>query len=125
DPLFPEQPSPFPAGNDSLEAPIGDVLYPGRGHVLGFVYAYLDTTYTNNGTVKERDLAAPEVQNTWVKIKKGAPDEDMRIRLDIQKDSLLTKRLPSGRLPDSLLSKLQHARAQVGGCWRNLKTVSE
>ncbi len=125
DPLFPEQPSPFPAGNDSLEAPIGDAIYPGRGHVLGFVYAYLDTTYTSGGGVKERDLTAPELQSTWVKIKKGAPDEFMKLRLDIQKDSLLTKRLPSGRLPDSLSQKLQRARTEVGGCWRNLKTVSE
>lgn len=125
DPPFPEQPSPYPAGNDSLEAPIGDIIYPGRGHVLGFVYTYLDTTYTSNGTRKERDLAAPDIQSTWVKIKKGAPDEFMKIRLDIQKDSLLTRRLPSGRLPDSLATKLQRARTEVGGCWRNLKTVSE
>lgn len=125
DPLVPEQPSPFPAGNDSLEAPVGDLVYPGRGHVLGFVHAYLDTTYANNGTVKERDLPAPEIQSTWVKIKKGAPDEFMKIRLDVQKDSLLTRRMPSGRLPDSLFAKLQRARNDIGGCWRNLKTVSE
>lgn len=127
DPPSPLQPSPFPAGNDSLEAPIGDALYPGHGHVLGFVYAYLDTTYqtVNGAPVKERNLNAPEILSTWVKIKKGSPEEELKIRLALQRDSLLVKRLPSGRLPDSLFNKLQNARNQVGGCWRNLKTVSE
>lgn len=127
DPLFPEQPSPYPAGNDSLEAPVGDAVYPGRGYVLGFVYTYLDTTYrmVSGNPVKERDLAAPDILSSWVRIKKGAPDDQLKIRMDIQRDSLLNRRLPSGRLPDSLFSKLQNARTEVGGCWRNLKTVSE
>lgn len=121
DPVNP--PAPFPAGNDvnRYEEPIGDSIYPGRGYVLGWVYAYLDTAM--QGGQPEKNLANIEL-TTWVRIKKNADPADMKIRLDLQKDSLLTKRLPNGRLPDSLGAKLQLARQQVGGCWRNLKTES-
>jgi|GEM_PF-1626515 len=121
DPVNP--PVGFAAGTDTLgrEAPVGDVISPLSGHVLGFVYAYLDSTFTLGSL--EKNLQP--WQTTWVKIKKGAPPESMAIRLAIQADSLLTKRLPSGRLPDTYASKLQVARTQVGGCWRNVKTVSE
>jgi hypothetical protein len=64
-----------------------------------------------------------------VKIKNGASAEDMKIRLDVQKDSLLTKLYKTGpkagRLPSAYAAKLDRARNFVGGCWRNIKTEDE
>jgi hypothetical protein len=52
--------------------------------------------------------------DNWVKIKKDAANMD--VRLSIQKDSLS---LPSrAALPD-YAAKLNAAKTQVGGCWRN------
>jgi tetratricopeptide (TPR) repeat protein len=108
-PTFPLLP-----GTDSLgyEEPIGEATYPGRGFVLGFVYAHLDST-------NEKNL--PPLQTSWVKIKKGAPPENMEFRLAVQRDSLLTKRLPNGKLPASLGARLAEAKDQIGGCWRNIE----
>jgi len=115
----PVNPSIGVPGNDTLgrEARVGETIYPGRGFVLKFVYNYLDTTLQNG--VKERNLPALELLNTWVKIKKGAPDELIKIRLAIQRDSLAVRIPLGGPVPDSLKAKLQNAKNQIGGCWRN------
>ncbi|HEX2612228.1 MAG TPA: hypothetical protein VHO02_01380 [Fibrobacteria bacterium] len=124
DPLHP--PLPFPPGDDSLEAPVGADIYPARPGVLGFVYNYLDTTM--QAGQPEKNLSDFN-KNTWVKIKNGASAEDMKIRLDVQKDSLLTKLYKTGpkagRLPSAYAAKLDRARNFVGGCWRNIKTEDE
>jgi hypothetical protein len=124
DPLNP--PFPLPPGNDSLEAPVGSDIYPARPGILGFVYSYLDTTL--QGGQPEKNLSDFNL-NTWVKIKKGASGTDMKVRLDVQKDSLLTKLYKTGpnagRLPSAYAAKLQNARNLVGGCWRNIKTEDE
>jgi len=111
DPFFP----PLLLGTDTaaLEAPAGATLAPSRPNLLKFVHNYL--------IANPADDNANPTQTRFIKIKKGAPPEAMTIRLNVQKDSLLTKRLPNGKLPASLTNKLQNAVTEVGGCWRNIQ----
>jgi hypothetical protein len=81
--------------------------------LLKFVQQYL----ANNSVDDNSDLT----RIRFIRIRKGADADQMKIRLDIQKDSLLTKRLPNGKLPASLGNKLLNAQTEVGGCWRNIQ----
>jgi hypothetical protein len=97
---------------DSLEAIVGNAIDPLRPHVLGFVHSYLKA---NNELAQGDDRLT-----TWVKIKKSATAEEMKIRLAVQRDSLALKvRRAGGTTPDSLAAKIQNARNVIGGCWRN------
>ncbi len=109
---------------DPGEDTVGSAVNPAHPYVLGFVQAYLDTAMQNGQPEKnlgDRNLT------TWVKIKKGASPEQMKLRMDIQKDSLVTKLIKTGpnagRLPNTgtNATKLQNARNVIGGCWRNIK----
>jgi hypothetical protein len=107
---------------------VGTATYMARPFVLGFVYAYLDTATVPGQPSQTQKELSDFTKTTWVKIKKGAPPEDMKIRLDIQKDSLLTKTYLDGtvrRIPPAYNSKLDFAREKVGGCWYNIKKVGE
>jgi tetratricopeptide (TPR) repeat protein len=123
DPFLP----PLLLGTDTSgrEDTTGTTKYALRPYVLGFVYAYLDTAKVQNSSPVRYEKGEGEVSNTsWVKIKQGALGDQLKLRLDIQKDSLVTK-MVNGRLPNAYASKLQNARDVVGGCWRHIKTESE
>jgi hypothetical protein len=100
-----------PVNYDSLEGPAGATAYPAKPHVLGFVHKYL---------AANSELGAQDAATTWVKIKKPLEaniDDNLRLRLAIQKDSLALK--TSTQLAGAFKPKLDSAKALVGGCWRN------
>lgn len=128
DPVNP--PPPFPAGTDAQgrEDTVGTAKYAMRPFVLGFVFAYLDTAKVGQTAQTEKELGDPNA-TTWVMIKKNAPPDQFKLRMDVQKDSLVTKIIKTGpnagRLPASYAAKLQNARSVIGGCWRHIKTENE
>jgi tetratricopeptide (TPR) repeat protein len=102
---------------DSAEGPVGAAVYPARPHVLGFVYKYMLSNDQNQNELAESD----DSKTTWVKIKRNEIDpERLKLRISIQKDSLAVKVARNGGIvPDSLVAKIQNAKNEVGGCWRN------
>lgn len=83
------------AVDDAAENLAGSVLSPSASYLVAFV-------------------ALSGQGQDWVKIKKGAAN--MNVRLRIQKDSLA---LSSRAVLPGYAAKLDSAKALVGGCWRN------
>lgn len=104
-------PFPFLSTNDSGESRVGIAVDPARPQVLGFIRNYLMAHPSD-------DNADPLLTN-WVKIKKNATPEQLKLRMDLQKDSLAVRIPLGGPIPDSLAAKLQNAKNVIGGCWRN------
>ena len=101
---------------DSAEGVVGDTVYPGRPYVLGFVYRYLLSN--DDG---QDETGADVDATTWVRIKRGELNQEKKqLRLAIQKDSLVVRIAANGGVvPDSLQARLQTAKTEIGGCWRN------
>lgn len=101
---------------DSAEGVVGDTVYPARPYVLGFVYRYL----LSNDDGQDESGASVNA-TTWVRIKRNDPSSEKNaLRLNIQKDSLVVRiKANGGVVPDSLQAKLQTAKTEIGGCWRN------
>jgi hypothetical protein len=101
---------------DSAEGPVGEIVYPLRPYVLGFVHKYLASNDMGQSELEQTDFR----QTSFVKIKKDASAELLKVRLDIQKDSLAVKVARNGGIVhDSLAAKILNAKTAVGGCWRN------